>query len=212
MPAPSSTVLNTSDQNYHAMLTTEPLDTANIVDVPAEVVHSLRLSDEQRHRHRRGTTLTCAAPVGAHGTARTSRAPSTGAPGPANPTSSCIYTRRLCIAWMYGHTHGWDVASWRGSGESKRIGRWKNRRSPSLLRDRIVLRRATSRLRDVKFSDEICYSLVREIVTFGDSGIEGENALMRTKDSCWQYAGDDSLLLPIHCVENMTKTNSNNSN
>jgi hypothetical protein len=37
MPAPSSTVLNTSDQNYQAMLTTEPLDTANIVDVPADL-------------------------------------------------------------------------------------------------------------------------------------------------------------------------------
>lgn len=44
MLAPSSTVLNTSDQNYHAMLTTEPLDTANIVDVPAEVIHSFRLT------------------------------------------------------------------------------------------------------------------------------------------------------------------------
>src|SRR5207248_9744363 len=37
VPAPSSTVLNTSDQNYQAMLTTEPLDTANIVDVPADL-------------------------------------------------------------------------------------------------------------------------------------------------------------------------------
>ena len=35
----------------------------------------------------------------------------------------------------------------------------------------------------VEFSDEICYRLVREIVTFGDSGNEGENALMRAKDS-----------------------------
>ena len=33
------------------------------------------------------------------------------------------------------------------SGELKRIGRWKNRRSPSLLRDRIILCWATSRLR-----------------------------------------------------------------
>jgi hypothetical protein len=32
MPAPSSTVLNTSYQNYQAMLTTEPPDTANIDD------------------------------------------------------------------------------------------------------------------------------------------------------------------------------------
>jgi hypothetical protein len=37
MPVPSSTVLNTSNQNYQAMLTTEPLDTANIVDVPADL-------------------------------------------------------------------------------------------------------------------------------------------------------------------------------
>ena len=37
MPAPSSTVPNTSDQNYQAMLTTEPLDTADIVDVPADL-------------------------------------------------------------------------------------------------------------------------------------------------------------------------------
>jgi hypothetical protein len=34
MPAPPSTVLNTSNQ---AMLTTEPLDTANIIDVPANL-------------------------------------------------------------------------------------------------------------------------------------------------------------------------------
>jgi hypothetical protein len=33
MPAPSSTVLNMSDPNYQAMLTTEALDTANIDDV-----------------------------------------------------------------------------------------------------------------------------------------------------------------------------------
>ena len=39
MLAPSSTILNMSGQNYHTMLTTEPLDTANIVDVPAEVIH-----------------------------------------------------------------------------------------------------------------------------------------------------------------------------
>jgi hypothetical protein len=37
MPAPSSTVLNMSDPNYQAMLTTEPLDTSNIVDVPANL-------------------------------------------------------------------------------------------------------------------------------------------------------------------------------
>jgi hypothetical protein len=37
MPAPSSTVLNTSGQNYQAMLTTESLDTANIVAVPTDV-------------------------------------------------------------------------------------------------------------------------------------------------------------------------------
>ena len=37
MPAPSSNILNTSHQNYQAMLTTEPLDTANIVDVPADL-------------------------------------------------------------------------------------------------------------------------------------------------------------------------------
>ncbi|KFZ23377.1 hypothetical protein V502_02144 [Pseudogymnoascus sp. VKM F-4520 (FW-2644)] len=37
MLAPSSPVLNTSDQNYQAMPTTEPLDTASIVDVPADL-------------------------------------------------------------------------------------------------------------------------------------------------------------------------------
>jgi len=50
MPAPSSTVLKTSNQNYKAMLTTELLDTANIVDVPCRLIHTLRLPDEQRHR------------------------------------------------------------------------------------------------------------------------------------------------------------------
>ncbi|KAG9228065.1 hypothetical protein BJ875DRAFT_270963 [Amylocarpus encephaloides] len=34
MPALSSTVLNSSDQDYQAMLTTEPLDTANIAATP----------------------------------------------------------------------------------------------------------------------------------------------------------------------------------
>ncbi len=122
MLAPSSTVLNTSDQDYHVMLTTEPLDPANIVDVPAEVIHSFRLPDIQRHRHQRGTTLTRAAPVGAHGTPRASRAPSTGAPGPVSPTSGCICMRRLCTAWMYGHTRVGRRELAR-SGESKRIGR-----------------------------------------------------------------------------------------
>jgi hypothetical protein len=37
MAAPSSTELNTSDPNYQAMLTTEPLDNTNIVDVPADL-------------------------------------------------------------------------------------------------------------------------------------------------------------------------------
>ena len=38
MLAPSrSTIPNTSDQNYQTMLTTEPADTANIVDVPANL-------------------------------------------------------------------------------------------------------------------------------------------------------------------------------
>lgn len=37
----------------------------------------------------------------------------------------------------------------------------------------------------IEFSDEICYRLVREIVTFGNSGIEGGNAFMRAKDYSW---------------------------
>lgn len=37
MAAPSSTELDTSDPNFQAMLTTEPLDTTNIVDVPADL-------------------------------------------------------------------------------------------------------------------------------------------------------------------------------
>jgi hypothetical protein len=37
MPAPPTTALNKSDENYQAMLTTEPLDTANIVEVPADL-------------------------------------------------------------------------------------------------------------------------------------------------------------------------------
>lgn len=37
MPAPSSTVLNTSDQNLQAMLTTEPLDTASLIDHPNDL-------------------------------------------------------------------------------------------------------------------------------------------------------------------------------
>lgn len=37
MPVPSSTVPNLSDQNQHAMLTTELLDTADIGNVPANL-------------------------------------------------------------------------------------------------------------------------------------------------------------------------------
>jgi len=37
MAAPSSSELDTSDPNFQAMLTTEPLDTTNIVDVPADL-------------------------------------------------------------------------------------------------------------------------------------------------------------------------------
>ena len=66
---------NTSDQNYQAMLTTEPIDTANHRRRSCRLIHSLRPPDEQRHR--RGTMLTWAAPVGGHGTIRTPRVPST---------------------------------------------------------------------------------------------------------------------------------------
>jgi hypothetical protein len=37
MLAPSSTVLNKSDQNYQAILTVELLNSANIVGVPADL-------------------------------------------------------------------------------------------------------------------------------------------------------------------------------
>jgi hypothetical protein len=37
----------------------------------------------------------------------------------------------------------------------------------------------------IELSDEICYRLVCEIVTSGDSGIEGGNALMYAKDYLW---------------------------
>jgi len=66
--------LHQSEQNYQAMLTMEPLDTAKHRRRPYRLIHSLRLIDERRHR--RGTTLTCAAPVGGHGTA----SPTSGAP------------------------------------------------------------------------------------------------------------------------------------
>ena len=46
----------------------------------------------------------------------------------------------------------------------------------------------------------------------GDSGIEGGNALMHAKDYSLILAGGDLLLLPFYCAENMTKTNSNDSN
>ena len=49
---------------------------------------------------------------------------------------------------MYGH-HGWDVASWRGSGELK----W------------YYVEQQAGR-GGVDFSDETCFRLVREIVTF----------------------------------------------
>jgi hypothetical protein len=37
MAALPSTVLNTSDLNYQAMLTTEPLDTTNIINIPVNL-------------------------------------------------------------------------------------------------------------------------------------------------------------------------------
>jgi hypothetical protein len=64
----------------------------------------------------------------------------------------------------------------------------------------------------VEFSDEICYRLVCEIVTFGGSGIKGVNALMHTKGYSLILAGGDLLLLPFYCAVNMTKTSFNNSN
>jgi hypothetical protein len=61
------------------------------------------------------------------------------------------------------------------------------------------------------FYCEICYRLVCEIVTFGDSGIKGVNALMHTKGYSLILAGD-LLLLPFYCAVDMTKTSFNNSN
>jgi hypothetical protein len=66
------------------MLTMEPLDTAKHRRRPYRLIYSPRLPDEQRHR--RGTTLTCAAPVGGHGT--------------ASPTSGCACMRDV-------RTHTW---------------------------------------------------------------------------------------------------------
>lgn len=57
------------------MLTTEPLDTANIVDVSADLSTLFELLDKKRQR--RGTMWVWAAPVGGHGTIRTPRVPST---------------------------------------------------------------------------------------------------------------------------------------
>ncbi len=112
MPASSSTVHNTSDQK----ITSDAHDGATRQRQhrrrPCRLIHSLRLPDEQRHR--RGTTLIYAAPVGEYGTTRIPRASSIGAPGPASPTSGCICTRRLCTARIYGHTHGWTS---RAAGE-----------------------------------------------------------------------------------------------
>ena len=53
MPTPSSTVLNTCDLNYKAMLTTEPLDTANIVDVPANLSTSDYLTNSDTNTGQR---------------------------------------------------------------------------------------------------------------------------------------------------------------
>ena len=63
------------DSNYQAMLVTEPFDTANIVDVSADISTPFELPDKQRQQ--RGIVLAWAAPVGGHGTIRTPRVPST---------------------------------------------------------------------------------------------------------------------------------------
>jgi hypothetical protein len=98
---------------------------------PYRLLRPLRLPDEQRQQ--RGTTLTCTAPVGGHGTTRAPHAPSTRAFGPASPASGCTCTRRLCTAQRYGHTH---THTW---GEGRGLAReW---------RVEMVLRRATSRPR-----------------------------------------------------------------
>jgi hypothetical protein len=163
MRALSSTVLSTSDPNYQAMLTTEPLNPANIVDSSANLSKLLPLTTSRTATPTRRTP-TFAAPVDRYGTARTPRIPSTGTPGPASPTSCYICTRPLCTARMYGHTHGWHVAIWQGSGESRLIGRCKNRSSPSLLRDRIVLPLATSRPRVPEFQTRYAIVFVCKII------------------------------------------------
>lgn len=128
------------------MLTTESLDIVKHCRRFCRLIHFFRLSDEQRHR--RETMLICAAFVDEHDTTRISRVSSTETTDSASSISDCICTRRLRIARMYEHKHEWNVASWRESEKSRRIERWKNRRSSSLFRNRMILRWKTSRLRE----------------------------------------------------------------
>jgi hypothetical protein len=163
MPAPSSTVLNTSDQNYQAMLTTEPLDTANIVEVPADLstpFDYLTNSDTDAGQHRPVQRPSVGIVLHLYETA--------GAP------RGCTDT----------HTGGTSRA---GEGLESQDGLGDKRTEGAQARSGTEWYCVEQRVGcgGKEFSDEICYRLVREIVTFGNSGIEGGNAFMRAKDYSW---------------------------
>ncbi|PMD66910.1 uncharacterized protein K444DRAFT_623160 [Hyaloscypha bicolor E] len=177
IPAPLSTVLNTSNRNYQAILTTEPLDTANIVDVPTDLstpFDYLTNSDTDAGQHR---------PV---------QRPSVGIvlqgyrmPQVLERLVLHLYetagTPRECTDTHTGGTSraGEGVESQDGLGEKRTEGA----QACSGTEWYCVEQRVGCG--GIEFSDEICYRLVREIVTFGNSGIEGGNAFMRAKDYSW---------------------------
>jgi hypothetical protein len=143
MPASSSTVLNTSNQNYQAMLTAEPLDTANIVDVPAD------LSTPFDYLTNSDTDAGQRCPL---------QRPSVGIvlQGPRVPQvlerlvlqvqllAASVRDGRALRGYTDIHTGGTSRAG-KGVESRDRLGD-KNQRSPGPLRDRMVLRRATNRL------------------------------------------------------------------
>jgi hypothetical protein len=165
MPALSRTVLNTSDQNYQAMLSTRHRQHRRR---PCRLIHSLRLPDEQRHR--RGTTLTCAAPVGGHGTE-----------GPRVPQvlERPVLQVQLLVASVRdgcaprgctdAHTGGTSRA---GEGVESRDGLGGKRTEEARVCSGTEWYYVGKRVgrESVEFSDEICYRRFREIVTYGESG------------------------------------------
>jgi len=114
-----------------------------------------------------------------------------------------ILDLRVCVTsfvlWMPGVGRRGLVRGWR----VKTDWEMKNRRSASLLRDRMycVQQRVGCGGRG-RVSYKLCYRLVRKIVRSRNSAVESGDVMMRAKS----YSTCDSLLLPFIRVRIRRKT------